>query len=63
MKIMIEEIEYLSQADLERGHITVSVFGGYMDERGDAARNSLALLQALHDQERELEVRGKTEES
>lgn len=56
MKIMIEEIEYLSQADLERGHITVSVFGGYMDERGDAARNSLALLQALHDQERELEL-------
>ena len=34
----------------------VSVFGGYTDERGDAARNSMSLLEALHDQERTLEV-------
>ena len=36
--------------------IQVSVFGGYTDERGDAARNSMSLLEALHDQERTLEV-------
>ena len=36
--------------------LQVSVFGGYTDERGDAARNSMSLLEALHDQERTLEV-------
>jgi len=56
MKIMIDEIEYLSKGDLDKGHIMVSVFGGYTDERGDAARNSMSLLEALHDQERTLEL-------
>merc|ERR1712181_9957 len=42
--------------DLDKGHIMVSVFGGYTDERGDAARNSMSLLEALHDQERTLEL-------
>ena len=37
-------------------NLQVSVFGGYTDERGDAARNSMSLLEALHDQERTLEV-------
>ena len=37
----------------------MSVFGGYTDERGDAARNSMSLLEALHDQERTLEVVGE----
>ena len=35
----------------------VSVVGGYEDERGDAAKNSLSLLRALHDDPRLLEVR------
>merc|ERR1712129_75583 len=56
MKIMIDEIEYLSKGDVDKGHIMVSVFGGNTDERGDAARNSMSLLQALHDQERTLEI-------
>merc|ERR1712192_348018 len=42
--------------DLDKGHIMVSVFGGYTDERGDAARNSMSLLEALHGQERTLEL-------
>ena len=35
----------------------VSVFGGYEDERGDAAKNSMSLLRALHDDPRALELR------
>ena len=35
----------------------VSVFGGYEDERGDAAKNSMSLLRALHDDSRALELR------
>ncbi len=31
--------------------------GGYEDERGDAAKNSLSLLRALHDDPRRVEVR------
>ena len=34
----------------------VSVFGGYCDERGDAMRNSMSLLTALHETDRILEV-------
>lgn len=56
IKVMIDEIEYLSKDDLDKGHIMVSVFGGYTDERGDAERNSMSLLGALHDSDRTLEV-------
>lgn len=56
IQIMIDEIEYLSKDDLDKGHIMVSVFGGYTDERGDAHRNSMSLLEALHDQDRTLEM-------
>jgi hypothetical protein len=37
--------------------IQVSVIGGYTDERGDAARNSLTLLRTLHDEPRVMELR------
>jgi len=33
LKVMMEEIEFLSKEDLDEGHIQVSVFGGYTDER------------------------------
>ena len=56
LKVMMEEIEFLSKDDLAEGHIQVSVFGGYTDERGEAAKNSLALLNALHESDRILEV-------
>jgi len=56
LKVMMEEIEYLSKDDLSRGHIQVSVFGGYTDERGEAAKNSMALLEALQESERILEM-------
>ena len=49
LKIMMEQIEFLSKGDLEEGHIQVSVFGGYTNERGEAAKNSMALLSALHE--------------
>ena len=32
LQTMIDEIEYLSREDLEKGHIQVSVFGGYVDK-------------------------------
>ena len=32
------------------------MFGGYSDERGDAMRNSMSLLTALHETDRILEV-------
>jgi len=56
LKVMMEEIEFLSKDDLAEGHIQVSVFGGYTDERGEAAKNSLALLNALHESDRILEM-------
>ena len=56
LKVMMEEIEYLSKGDLEEGHIQVSVFGGYTDERGEAAKNSMALLNALHESNKLVEV-------
>jgi len=57
LKVMMEEIEYLtSKEDQEEGHIQVSVFGGYTDERGDAAKNSMSLLGGLYESDRTLEV-------
>ena len=56
LKVMMEEIEFLSKEDLDEGHIQVSVFGGYTDERGDAAKNSMSLLSALHESDRLVEV-------
>ena len=56
LKVMMEEIEFLSKAELDKGHIQVSVFGGYTDDRGDAARNSMSLLSALHQTDNILEV-------
>jgi len=57
LRTMMEEIEYLtSQEDRAEGHIQVSVFGGYTDERGDAAKNSMSLLQALHDSDMLVEI-------
>ena len=56
LKVMMEEIEFLSKGDLEEGHIQVSVFGGYTDERGEAAKNSMALLSALQESNRLIEV-------
>ena len=32
LKTMIDEIEFLSKDDLDKGHIQVSVFGGYVDK-------------------------------
>lgn len=32
LQTMIDEIEFLSKDDLSRGHIQVSVFGGYVDK-------------------------------
>ena len=49
--------EYLSDGDADSGSVEVSVFGGYEDERGDAAKNSMSLLRALHDDARTLELR------
>ena len=57
LRVMMGEIEFLSKEDLEKGHIQVSVYRSYTDERGDAARNSMSLLSALHESERVLEVR------
>ena len=44
--------EYLSDGDADFGSVEVSVFGGYEDERGDAAKNSMSLLRALYDDPR-----------
>ncbi len=38
------------------GSVQVSVIGGYIDERGDAVKNSLTLLKTLHEEERVLEL-------
>jgi len=57
LKTMMDEIEYLtSKEDQEEGHIQVSVFGGYTDERGEAIKNSMSLLQALHASDRLVEI-------
>lgn len=46
----------LSGGHIADGSVQVSVIGGYIDERGDAAKNSLTLLKTLHDEERVLEL-------
>jgi len=56
LQTMIDEIEFLSKEDLKKGHIQVSVFGGYVDKMGHAIQNSRALLTALQENERELEM-------
>jgi len=57
LKVMMDEIEFLtSKEDQEEGHIMVSVFGGYTDERGDAAKNSMSLISALQESERTVEI-------
>ena len=33
LKVMMDEIEFLSKGDLDDGNIQVSVFEGYTDER------------------------------
>jgi hypothetical protein len=38
-------------------NMQVSVIGGYTDERGDAAKNSLTLLRTLHEDPRVMELR------
>ena len=47
LDIMVDEISTLSNGDYE--YIEVTVVGGYTDVRGDAAKNSLSLLNALHE--------------
>jgi len=56
IRTMIDEIEYLSKGDLDKGHIQVSVFGGYSDPRGDASKNSMSLLSAFQDVDTTLEI-------
>lgn len=48
---------HLSDGDADDGVVEVTVVGGYEDERGDAAKNSLSLLHALHDDPRTVELR------
>lgn len=57
IKLMLEEIAALSSGYADHGRVEVSVVGGYTDARGDAARNSLSLLKALHEDPRLLELR------
>jgi len=56
IRTMIDEIEYLSKDDLDKGHIQVSVFGGYRDPRGEAIQNSMSLLTAFQESDRTLEI-------
>lgn len=46
LDIMVKEISALSSGDVS--YIEVTVVGGYTDVRGDAEKNSLSLLSALH---------------
>ena len=46
LDIMVDEISTLSCGNVDS--IEVSVVGGYTDVRGDAAKNSLSLLNSLH---------------
>ena len=48
---------HLSDGDADDGVVEVSVVGGYEDERGDASKNSLSLLTALHEDPRLMELR------
>ena len=58
-RVTEREPQRATESQIQKRLPQVSVFGGYTDERGDAARNSMSLLEALHDQERTLEVRGR----
>ena len=50
-------LAFLSRGYADGGRVEVSVFGGYQDARGDAAKNSLSLLNALQDDPRLLELK------
>jgi hypothetical protein len=50
-------LAYLSDGNADDGYVEVSVFGGYEDDRGDAAKNSMSLLRALQDDPRTMELR------
>ena len=47
----------MSRGYADGGRVEVSVFGGYQDTRGDAARNSLSILNTLQDDPRLLELK------
>ena len=49
LNVMVEEMTALSCGNCE--NIEVAVVGGYTDKRGDAARNSLSLINSLHQQQ------------
>lgn len=42
-------LDFLSEDGADNGLVEVSVVGGYEDARGDAAKNSMSLLRALHE--------------
>lgn len=48
---------HLSDGDADNGQVEVTITGGYEDERGDAAKNSMSLLQALQEDRRLVELR------
>ena len=50
-------LAFLSRGYADGGRVEVSVFGGYQDTRGDAAKNSLSLLNALQDDARLMELK------
>ena len=47
----------MSYGYADHGRVEVSVVGGYSDARGDAAKNSISLLRALHEDPRLLELK------
>nr|ACO10559.1 N-terminal asparagine amidohydrolase [Caligus rogercresseyi] len=49
LDIMLHEIGALSRGYVDEGRIEVTVVGGYTDSRGDAAKNSMSLLRAIHE--------------
>eukprot|EP00095_Tigriopus_kingsejongensis_P011842 maker-scaffold1129_size60621-snap-gene-0.12 protein:Tk11842 transcript:maker-scaffold1129_size60621-snap-gene-0.12-mRNA-1 annotation:"n-terminal asparagine amidohydrolase" len=57
IELMLDEIAYLSNGDVDDGLVEVTITGGYEDERGDAAKNSMSLLRALHEDARLVELR------
>lgn len=57
IELMLDEIAHLSDGDADNGQVEVTITGGYEDERGDAAKNSMSLLQALQEDRRLVELR------
>ena len=53
----LHSVEYLSEEGADHGQVEVTIVGGYQDERGDAAKNSISLLHALHQDSRLVELR------